>query len=166
MVLNRLFDNSSLVAGQEVAVGGVIHTAKGVDSLIPKRVVLMPQGVAGTLAGDASVVAGNVGSFPLEIRTRSIASLLLPSPLTVRTTHETRFIDLGGLSELMGDEPIHLRVVGFVLLNASDQPVQYFNLKQAGLKKIMVFPEMEPLKKHFRRVEPKAATRTHQDLQS
>lgn len=122
-VLNRLFDNSSLVAGQEVAVGGVIHTDNGVNSLIPRRVILMPQGMTGTLAGDASVIAGNVGSFPLDIRTRSIASLLLPNPLTVRTTHETRFIDLGGLSELMGDEPIHLRVVGFVLLNASDQPV-------------------------------------------
>ncbi len=122
-VLNRLFDNSSLVAGQELAVGGVIHTENGVDSLIPRRVILMPQGVTGTLAGDASVIAGNVGSFPLDIRTRSIASLLLPNPLTVRTTHETRFIDLGGLSELMGDEPIRLRVVGFVLLNASGQPV-------------------------------------------
>ena len=50
--------------------------------------------------------------------------MLLPSPLTVFTTNNTRFINLSGPSALMGSQPIPIRAVGFILIDPStSQPV-------------------------------------------
>ena len=118
-----LLNNSSLAAGQEVVIGGA--AANGGASLVPKRVILLRQGQAGTLnPGHTVIVAGNTGSFELNAH-RGIASLLLPNPLTVRTSPFTRFINLGGgLGDLTGNEEIRLRAVGFVLIDPSlSEPV-------------------------------------------
>ena len=50
---------------------------------------------------------------------------LLPQPLTVMSTNFTNYINLSGLSALSGSQPIHLRVVGFILINpaANNTPV-------------------------------------------
>ena len=49
----------------------------------------------------------------------------MPQPLTVMSTSFTNFINLSGLSALSGSQPIHLRVVGFILINpaANNTPV-------------------------------------------
>jgi len=112
------FNNSALVAGQEIAIGGQLDTTT--LALTPKRVVLQPQGQVGTWI-PGSAVSG--ATFQLDVRLNSISSLLLPNPLTIVTTSQTRFVNLSGLSDLSGTQAIPLRVLGFVLLNASHQPV-------------------------------------------
>jgi hypothetical protein len=49
---------------------------------------------------------------------------LLPAPLTVMTTDDTKFINLSGLSALQGTAALRIRVVGFILVNqATGRPV-------------------------------------------
>jgi hypothetical protein len=114
-----VFNNSSLAAGQHVAVGGALSTVAGVTTLIPHRVVLARQGQAGTWVPASTIIAmGNNGSF--QLTDNSTAGVLLPSSLTVLTTSNTRFINLSGLSALSGTAAIPLRVVGLVLIDAND----------------------------------------------
>jgi hypothetical protein len=50
--------------------------------------------------------------------------VLLPHPLTIISTNFTNFINLSGLSDLSGSQPIPLRIVGFILIDpASNSPV-------------------------------------------
>ncbi len=113
-----LFNNSLLTPGQHVAVGGVINTVGNTTTLIPHRIVLERQGQAGTVTAPPVITNGNTGSFLLI--DNSPAGILLPSPLTVLTFSNTRFINLSGLSAVTG----HIRVVGFILINpATQQPV-------------------------------------------
>jgi hypothetical protein len=117
-----LFNNSALAPGQRVSIGGAINTTDGTTTLTPHRVVLRRQGQAGTLAGNVVVQQGNTGSF--QLNDNWTAGILLPQPLTVMTTDATNFINLSGLSALQGQTGMHLRVVGFVLINpATSQPV-------------------------------------------
>jgi hypothetical protein len=113
-----VFNNSSLAAGQRVAVGGTISTIAGVTSLTPKRVVLLRQGQVGSwVAGSTHIIAGNNGYFQLSANTT--ASVLLPSPLTVLTTGDTRFLNLpNGLASLSASTRI--RIVGFILIDPND----------------------------------------------
>jgi len=130
--LSLLFDNSSIAPGQQVMVGGPL-AASGTEPLTPKRVILQRQGQAGGwVPGSTVVIAGNNGTFQLDdgrlgfSPEAALASLLLPNPLTVHTTSETRFFGFGdsaGLASLTGSQPIPIRVVGFVLLNSNHQPV-------------------------------------------
>lgn len=118
-----LFNNSALTPGQAVTAGGVLQTSNGTTTLLVHRIVLQKQGQAGTLVpGKTVVIAGNNGSF--ELTDNSPAGLLLPSPLTVLSTPETRYINLNGLSDLTGATALPLRVVGFILIDPSTkQPV-------------------------------------------
>jgi len=113
-----LFGNSLLTPGQAVAVGGVINTVGNTTTLIPHRIVLERQGQAGTVTAPPVITNGNTGSFLLN--DNSTAGVLLPSPLTVLTFSNTRFINLSGLSAVTGS----IRVVGFILINpATQKPV-------------------------------------------
>jgi hypothetical protein len=109
-----LFNNSLLTPGQAVAVGGVINTVGNTTTLIPHRIVLERQGQAGTVTAPPVVTNGNTGSFALN--DNSTAGVLLPSPLTVLTFSNTRFIKLAGLSAVTG----RVRVVGFILINPAN----------------------------------------------
>lgn len=110
-----LFNNSMLAAGQRVDVGGKVVTTNGTTTLTPHRVVLRRQGQEGNLHANSVVIqSGNVGSFGLD--DNGTAGILLPSPLTVMTTNQTRFIGVSGLSGLAGTPA--LRVVGYVLVNS------------------------------------------------
>jgi hypothetical protein len=114
-----LFSNTSLAAGQHVAVGGVLNTVGGVTTLLPHRVVLERQGQAGTWVPASTIIAtGNNGSF--QLTDNSPAGVLLPTPLTVLTTSNTTFINLSGLSALSGTAALPLRVVGLVLIDSND----------------------------------------------
>jgi hypothetical protein len=63
------------------------------------------------------VQSGNAGSF--QLNDNWTAGVLLPSPLTVLTTDNTKFINLSGLSALTGSQPIAIRTVGFILIDPS-----------------------------------------------
>ena len=134
-VSSLLFNNSSMTAGQWVVVGGPLTTENGATTLTPKRVILQRQGQAGAwVPGSTNIIAGNNGTFQLHdgrpgpSPEAALASVLLPSPLTVHTTNETRFFgfgETGGLASLTGTQAIPLRVVGFVLVNANHQTVLF-----------------------------------------
>jgi Domain of unknown function (DUF5666) len=119
-----VFNNSSLAAGQRVAIGGLLNGA----TLIPRRVVLMRQGQVGTwVTGSTRIIAGNNGSF--QLNANSTAGVLLPSPLTVLTTGNTRFLNLpNGLASLSASNRI--RVVGFILINPNDP---YSGIREADM---------------------------------
>jgi hypothetical protein len=106
-----------------VGVGGKLTTTNGVSTLTVHRVVLRRQGQGGTWAPGSTVLQnGNAGSF--QLNDNWTAGVLLPSPLTVLTTNGTIFINLSGISDLTGTQPIPARVVGFILVNPStSQPV-------------------------------------------
>lgn len=118
-----LFNNSALAAGQRVDFGGALSTSKGTTTLTVHRVVLRRQGQAGSwVPGSTVVQSGNAGSF--QLNDNWTAGVLLPSPLTVLTTNNTRFINLSGLSALTGSQPIPIRAVGFILIDPfTSQPV-------------------------------------------
>ena len=114
-VTSLIFGNSSLTPGQAVVVGGVTTTVGGTTTLTPHRIVLERQGQAGTVTATPVVTSGNNGSF--QLNDNSPAGILLPSPLTVLTFSNTRFINLAGLSAVTG----RIRVVGFILINPATQ---------------------------------------------
>lgn len=117
-ITSLLFNNSALAAGQSVGIGGVLTTSNGVSTLTVHRVVLRRQGQGGAWAPGSTVIqSGNAGSF--QITDKWTAGILLPSPLTVLTGNNTRFINLSGLSALTGTQTIQLRVVGFILADPS-----------------------------------------------
>lgn len=118
-----LFNNSSLIAGQVVDVGGPVTTTNGVSTLTVHRVVLRRQGQAGSwVPGSTMVQNGNAGSF--QLNDQAPAGILLPSPLTIVTATQTVFNNLSGLSALSGTTAIPIRVVGFILVNpATGTPV-------------------------------------------
>ena len=123
-ITTLVFNNTLLAAGQRVDVGGKITTTNGVSTLTPHRVVLRRQGQAGDwVVGSTVVQSGNAGSF--QLNDEWTAGVLLPQPLTVLTTNDTRFINLSGLSALSGTNPLPIRVVGFILVDSamSNQPV-------------------------------------------
>jgi hypothetical protein len=122
-ITTLLFNNAALAAGQVVGVGGKLTTTNGVSTLTVHRVVLRRQGQGGTWAPGSTVLQnGNAGSF--QLNDNWTAGVLLPSPLTVLTTNGTIFINLSGISDLTGTQPIPVRVVGFILVNPStSQPV-------------------------------------------
>ena len=115
-ITTLLFNNSALVPGQSVGVGGKLVTTNGVSTLTVHRVVLRRQGQAGTwVPGSTVVQSGNSGSFQLTDNWTD--GVLLPAPLSVLTTNSTNFIGLSGLAALSGTQPIPIRVIGFVLFN-------------------------------------------------
>jgi len=115
-ITTLLFNNSALVPGQSVGIGGKLVTTNGVPTLTVHRVVLRRQGQQGPwVPGSTVVESGNNGSF--QFTDNWTAGVLLPNPLTVLTTNTTNFVNLSGLSALTGSQPIPLNVVGFVLLD-------------------------------------------------
>jgi len=117
-ITTLLFNNSALVPGQSVTIGGKVNTANGVSTLTVHRIVLRRQGQAGTwVPGSTSVQSGNAGSFQLTDNWTD--GVLLPAPLPVLTTNATNFINLTGLSALSGATALPIRVVGFILYNSA-----------------------------------------------
>jgi len=122
-ITTLLFNNSLLLAGQSVGVGGSLVTNNGVPTLTVHRVVLRRQGQGGPwVPGSTAVQSGNNGSF--QFNDKWTAGVLLSNPLTVYTTNATVFVNLSGLSALTGSQPIPLRVVGFIFMDsATNTPV-------------------------------------------
>jgi hypothetical protein len=74
------------------------------------------------VVGSTQIQSGNSGAF--SFTDNYIAGVLLPKPLTIISTNFTTFINLSGLSDLSGAQPIPLRIVGFILIDpATNSPV-------------------------------------------
>jgi hypothetical protein len=101
-----LFNRSSLVAGQRVAVVGEILAGNTLDA---RGVILHQQGLEG-----AWIPGSNVGpTFRMDVA--GVTGTLFGGPVRVITGQHTRFIGLAGVGDLAGPNPIPLRVVGLVL---------------------------------------------------
>lgn len=123
-LLSLIFGPSSQLAGQRVLFGGKLDNTTAPPSVVVHRVVLERQGQRGQwVVGSTNIQNGNSGTFSLN--DNYLAGVLLPQPLPVMSTNFTRYINLSGLSALSGSQPIHLRVVGFILINpaANNTPV-------------------------------------------
>ena len=119
-----LFGPASQLAGQRVLFGGKLDTTSSPPSVVVHRVILERQGQRGDwVPGSTNIQNGNNGTFSLN--DNYLAGVLLPQPLTVMSTSFTNYVNLTGLSALTGNQPIHLRVVGFILINpaANNTPV-------------------------------------------
>lgn len=118
-----LFGPTSQLAGQRIIFGGKLDTSTNPPGLTVHRVVLQRQGQRGTwVVGSTQIQSGNSGTFSLN--DNYFAGVLLPKPLTIISTDFTIFINLGGLSDLSGSQPIPLRIVGFILIDpATSSPV-------------------------------------------
>ena len=118
-----LFGPGSQLAGQRIVFGGKLDTTVNPPALNVRRVVLERQGQRGTwVVGSTQIQSGNAGTF--SFNDNYIAGVLLPKPLNIISTNFTNFINLNGLSDLSGAQPIPLRIVGFILIDpATNSPV-------------------------------------------
>ena len=112
-ITQLLFNSQSLIAGQNITVGGALSNS----SLTVKRVVLHRQGVYGPwIPGSTVVQNGNAGTF--QITEQGVVGVLLNNaPLTILTSNNTEFDGLSGLGALTGSQGIPLDVVGLLLQN-------------------------------------------------
>lgn len=114
-----LFNRDALVRGQRISAGGLLVTSANPPTLDTRRVWLHRQGLEGAwVPGSTNRAAG---TFMFD--TRGLAGLLFGQPVKVFTSPATRFINLAGLGDLSGTQPIRLRLVGLVLKDSSGDPV-------------------------------------------
>jgi hypothetical protein len=105
-----LFNSSSLLPGQSVAVGGPASGAANAQAVTVNRVALKQWGF------NATVVAGSVNTTnnTFQIQVNGFAGLLIPQTVTVYVAAPTVFRDgLTGLSSVQGGA--NVRVVGLLL---------------------------------------------------
>lgn len=110
-----IFNNSAMVRGQRVALGGMLNASP----LVVHRVTLYPQGFDGAwVPGSTMIQSGNQGAF--QFIANGLLGVLFNGPVTVLTSDFTRFAGgLNGLGDLSGTQAIKLRIVGLVLKDTS-----------------------------------------------
>lgn len=108
-----LFNSSTLVPGQHVAIGGPASGASNAQAVTCHRVTLRHWGYNGT------IVPGSIsmnGSFQMQVD--GFAGLLVPGTVTVYVGGPTQYRDgLTGMSDLTSSA--HIRVVGVLLKDQS-----------------------------------------------
>jgi len=113
-----LFNDSSLVAGQRIFIGG--STAGGVFT--PQMVSLRRQGVVGALVANSVTITGgtgsNLGSF--EMQNDALMSYAAGGPFTVYTSDKTFFVNINGLAGLQQAGTPNLISRGLVFKNPAD----------------------------------------------
>jgi hypothetical protein len=110
-----LFNPSTLLAGQRIAVGGPASGATNSQAVTVKRVVLRDRGYNGTVVPGS--VNASTDSFQMQVT--DFAGLLIPETVTVYTDNKTTFRDtLVSLSDV--PSATHIRVVGLFLKNPTN----------------------------------------------
>jgi hypothetical protein len=110
---NALFNNSSVIVGQRVFIGGSYSS----NVFTPQMVSLRFQGVYGTLTQNSvSILNGNAGSFQLQ-NNGLIGYSLGGAPLTVATGNATLFINTTGLGALQSSGSIPLVAGGLLFVD-------------------------------------------------
>jgi hypothetical protein len=113
---NALFNDSSVIVGQRVFIGGSYSNSV----FTPQMISLRFQGVYGTLnSGSVNIASGNIGTFQLQ-NNGLIGYSLGGAPLTVATFNATLFVNTTGLSALQSDGSIPLVAGGLLFVNPID----------------------------------------------
>ncbi len=118
-----VFNNSTLVPGQRVAMGGTINAAT--NTFVPTHIILRRQGVVGDLVLNSVVINnGNAGSF--ELQNNHMLGYVLGAPLSVLTANSTKFTNLNGLADIQSGGNMSLATYGLVLKDpVSGNPTMY-----------------------------------------
>ncbi len=107
-----LFNNSSLVVGQRIFIGGTVDTTS--NTFVPDMVSLRRQGTIGTLVGNSvNIVSGNQGNFQLS--NNGLLEYSANGPFTVQTGDLTLFLNVNGLSGLQSAGSANVLARGIVL---------------------------------------------------
>ncbi len=110
-----LFNQSALVAGQHIAIGGPANGAADPSAVTVNRVMLRASGLNGT------VVPGSInltnGTFQMQVN--GFAGVLIPQTVTVYVTNKTGWrLGLSSLNGLADNDKV--RVVGLLLKNTAN----------------------------------------------
>ncbi len=118
-----LFNNTTLVPGQRIALGGTIDATT--NAFVPARVVLRRQGVAGDLVLN-SVTINNLNAGSFNIQNNNMFGFVTGAPLAVQTANTTRFTDIAGLSAIQTGGNMKLATYGLLLKDpVSGTPTMY-----------------------------------------
>jgi len=116
-ITQLFFNDSKMVAGQAVAVGGTVDNTTNPPTLDADRVVLHRQGIDGqAVSGSINL---NTGTFQLQ--NNGFWGYVLQAPVNVLTTNFTQFINVSGLSAVTPS--MQLRVVGLLLRDSNGNPI-------------------------------------------
>jgi hypothetical protein len=120
---NFLFNNTTLVPGQRIAIGGSIDAAT--SKFVPSRIVLRRQGVVGDLVLNSVVINNNnAGSF--QVQNNNMLGYVLGGPLAVQTANSTRFNNIAGLAAIQSGGNMQLATFGLMLKDpVSGNPTMY-----------------------------------------
>ncbi|HEY7402557.1 MAG TPA: DUF4382 domain-containing protein [Candidatus Angelobacter sp.] len=118
-----VFNNSALVPGQRIAMGGHIDTTT--NTFVPTHIILRRQGVVGDLVLNSVVINnGNAGSFQLQ--NNHMLGYVLGAPLAVETSNSTKFTNLNGLADIQSGGNMSLATYGLILKDpVSGNPTMY-----------------------------------------
>jgi uncharacterized protein YdeI (BOF family) len=118
-----VFNNSTLVPGQRIAIGGSIDSTT--NKFVPARIVLTRQGVVGDLVLNSVVINNNnAGSF--QIQNNRMLGYVLGAPLSVQTANSTRFTNINGLAAIQSGGSMTLAAYGLMLKDpVSGNPTMY-----------------------------------------
>ena len=118
-----VFNNTSLVPGQRIAMGGSIDSAT--SAFVPSHIILRRQGVVGDLVLNSAVINnGNAGSFQLQ--NNHMLGYVLAAPLSVETSNSTKFTNLNGLADIQSGGNMSLATYGLILKDpVSGNPTMY-----------------------------------------
>ncbi|MBZ5529792.1 MAG: DUF4382 domain-containing protein [Acidobacteriia bacterium] len=120
---NFLFNNTTLVPGQRIAMGGTIDAAT--NKFVPSRIVLRRQGVVGDLVLN-SVVINNNNAGSLQLQNNNMLGYVLGAPLSVQTANSTHFTDISGLAAIQSGGSMKLATYGLILKDpVSGNPTMY-----------------------------------------
>jgi hypothetical protein len=113
-----LFNDSSLVVGQRIFIGG--STAGGVFT--PQMVSLRRQGVVGALVLNSVTITGGTGSNQgyFQMQNDALMSYAAGGPFTVLTGDKTFFVNINGLAGLQQAGTPNLISRGLVFKNPAD----------------------------------------------
>jgi hypothetical protein len=118
LLTQQVFNESSLVVGQRIFIGGIV--SGGVFT--PKMVSLRRQGVVGQLVANSVTVTGgngnNLGYF--QMQNDYLMSYAAGGPFTVYTGNETFFVNINGLAGLSQAGTPNLLARGLVFKNPND----------------------------------------------
>jgi len=116
-ITQLFFNDSKMVAGQAVAVGGTVDNTTNPPTLDADRVVLHRQGIDGQAV--SGTINLNTGTFQLQ--NNGFWGYVLQAPVNVLTTPFTQFINVSGLSAVTPS--MQLRVVGLLLRDSNGNPI-------------------------------------------
>jgi hypothetical protein len=109
-----LFNNSLLVVGQRIFVGGTYQNG----TFTPSMVSLRRQGVVGALVPNSvSITNGNQGSF--QMQNDLLLSYSAGGAFTVETGNATNFINVNGLAGLQSAGTANLVARGLVFKDST-----------------------------------------------